>query len=249
VSVSFAKVRGRIRGRIRDADARHEAFPSPEVDIAIAEAFLTLSAQLPPATLYTASAFTIGANSDTFTLPITVTSSGYGTGTTEYAGDVRIQLANTPNLFLRKMTPAELDAFRNGVTLSPGFYTVPEMFSLYEDSSQVIRGRCYPGAKEAQPCNLWATLKAEDLRDYVGTGGAEGLDTATVLFSREASNALVLYVASDLLKRMTADDVAARKLNPAVADDWRAEAEVLLYQDAANRHAFESSGRTQRWVG
>lgn len=245
MTVALTKIRGRVRSRLRDADGRMDNPSNVDVDMAICDAYLALSADLPAPTLYTAAALTISAGSDLFTLPVTVASSGYGTGTTEYAGQVEIQLVSN-GAFLQRKTLTELNAFRHGqFTLILG---VPSMFALYEDNGQVVRGRCYVGAAAAQSCNLYSSLQVEDLRDYVGTGGAEALDTVSADLSRTGAAALVAYTAGMLLKRMDAKAVELRGLNPAVADVWLNEAATLMYHEAARRNALESNGETQRWV-
>lgn len=245
MSVSLVKLRGRVRARLQDSDGRMANPDGVTIDMALCDSYIALSSELPAPTLYTASAFTISAGSDLFSLPITVTSSGYGTGTVEYAGQCEIQLASTGR-FLSKNTLEQLNAYRDGTPSSAN--GVPQFFALYQDSGQVVRGRVYPTAQVAYVCNLFSSLKADDLRDYVGTGGSEGLDTAIVNLGRDGAGALVAYTSAMLLKRMDEDAVKARGINPAVADDWMREAEVLLYQEAANRHALESTGQTLNLV-
>lgn len=242
--IAISKIRGRVRGNLMDLDGRMAAPTGVQIDATLADVYIELAAQLPSPMLYVASAFTIAAGANTFTFPVTVTSSGFGTGTTEYAGEARIQLA-VPGTWLRKITSREMDAFMYGVNAIP--LAIPDRFALYQDGSQVIRGRCWPGSNEARACNLWATIKADDLRDYVGTGGAEGFDTVSAPLSREAAAALVLKASSRLLKRMGAEDVAKRGINPAVAGEWDAAANDLLYAEEAAQHSVRSTGRIQRW--
>jgi hypothetical protein len=228
-----------------DADGRKPTPSGVEIDMAIAEGWILLGSQLPTPVLYVASAFTIAAGAELFTLPVTVASSGYGTGTTEYAGEVRIRLTTTGQ-YLKKITDVELDALRDGNAIVPP--ALPRFFSLYQDGSQVIRGRCWPGAAVAQACDLWATIAPEDLRDYVGTGGAEGYDTSTVGGSRVAAQALVAQVSGELLSRMSDAAAAERGLDKRKAADWQREAYDLLYAEEARQHALKSTGRIQRWV-
>lgn len=230
--------------RLRDTDARKPSFVAPEIDAAIAGAYLTLQSRLPPPDLYTASAFTISAGGDTFTLPATVTSWTGNDGGAEYAGAFRIQLASDGR-FLIHATGEQLDSFRSGqqaVQLGK-----PRLFTLWEDKNQAVQGRCYPGANAAEVCNLFATLSADDLRDYVGAG-TDDLDDVEVLFSRIAAQALELRVASDLLIRMTEEDAKLRRLSPDASKMWLAESEMLAWQEACRRNDLDDSGRIQRWV-
>lgn len=246
MSVPIAKVRGRVRIRLKDADSSKPAFSGPDVDMAIAEAWIALNAFLPPPLLYVASAFTISAGASTFTLPVTVASSGYGTGTTEYGGNVQIQLV-TSGMYLKEITNGEMDALLDGTPTVP--QALPNQFALYQDNSQVIKGRCYPGASVAQACNLWATISAEDLRDYVGTGGAEGMDTVTVPGTRKAVQALVARASWMLLNGEPTDAAAARGIDKnAKVQEWREEEDRLAYQEEKTQHDIKSTGRVQRRV-
>lgn len=244
MGIALAKVRGRVRSRLRDADGRMNSPSTVEIDMQLASSWIELSSLLPSPVLYTASAFTIAAGATTFSLPVTVTSSGYGTGTTEYNGDVRIQLAST-GTYLRRLSHTEMDALTWGVTVVP--LAIPDSFALYMDSAQVVRGRCWPGALAAQACNLWATLSAEDLRDYVGTGGTEGMDTVTVPGTREAVQALEAHASAMLVARMDDKAIALRGLNPKIADAWMRECDGLLYEEEKRQHALKSIGRVQRF--
>ena len=245
MAVPIAKVRGRIRARLNDTDGRLDAPSGPQIDMAIAEAWILLAGQLPAPVLVVPSGVTIAALSDTFSLPVTVASSGYGTGTTEYGGDVRLQIVSSGQN-LRKITNVEMDALHSGAPIIP--YSIPRDFALYQDNAQIVRGRCWPGANLAQACNLWATISPEDLRDYVGTGGAEGMDTVTVPGTREAVQSLVAYTASCLLKKMDAKAVALRGINPAVAEDWQRESDRLLDIAEIKQHNVKSTGRIIRFT-
>ena len=244
MGVPLRKIRDRVRMRLRDTDSEHPSFTSIEVDQAVCESYLTLQSRLQPPDLYTAGGLTIAAGGDTFQLPATVVQYTGGDGGAEYAGDVRIRLASNGQ-FLIKQTVEELDAWRQG---SPTVHlAIPHNFALWEEKDQDVQGRCWPGARVAEVCDLFVALSADDLRDFVGSG-AQNMDDVEVLFSRVAANALVLYVAADLLTRMTDEDLRLRKLNPQVVPLWQREAEVLLYQEAARRHDLEGIGRVQRWV-
>jgi len=164
MSVALRRVRDRISMKLRDTDARKGTFDAVYLDNAICEAYLALQGRLPPPDLYTASAFTIGAGGDTFTMPTSVTQWTGNDGGAEYAGDFRIQLASNGQ-FLQKRTVEELDSMRNRLpTVSPAL-SIPYLYALWEENDQDVQGRCYPGAKVAEACNLFRTFKADDLRD------------------------------------------------------------------------------------
>ena len=244
MSLAFTKLRGRVKARLRDVDGRMNNPSGLEVDMALADAYIALEADLPAPTLYTASALTISAGSDLFSLPVSVSGSGYGTGTVEYAGQVLIQLQSTGQ-FLEQVTLDQLNALRNGQpTLQ---LQIPNYFATYEDIGNVMRGRAYPGAKDAQVCNLYSSLSADDLRDYVGAGSS-GMDDVSANLSREGAGALVAYTSAMLVKRMTPQTLEERGINPGVADFWLAEAQKLMWQEGARRASLDSPARTQQWV-
>lgn len=243
MSVSLIKIRGRVRQRLRDLDGR---MPTPDgvtVDMAMCDAWLRLSAYLPSPIVYIANAFTISAGTDTFTLPVSITGSGYGTGTVEYAGDIRIQLA-TLRIYLEKRTQVEMDALKNRYQVLP--LAIPLKYALYEDRSQVIQGRVHPGAAADYACNLWANITADDLRDYVGSG-TEGLDTVSVPGSRRTAGALVAYTAGELLGRMTPEAAKSHGLDKGMAEVWRDEAMTLLAEEEATQHSIKATGRVMRF--
>lgn len=244
MSVTFVKLRGRVRQRLHSLDGRIANPDSVALDMALCDAYIALQADLPAPTLYTASGLTISAGTDLFTLPVTITSSGFGTGTVEYAGQVDIQLQSNGQWLERKTQNELLSWITNAGTL----LGVPTIFALYQDGSQTVRGRCYPGAKTAQVCNIYTTIAADDLRDYVGTGGTEGLDTATAPLSRKAAAALVARASANLVARMDEAALKSRGINPNVAKLWMDEANDLAYQAAGDMYALESNGETQRRV-
>jgi len=244
VSVLLTKLRGRVRNKLRALDAKMPGPTQLETDMAVCDAFVALSSELPARTLYTASGLTISAGTDLFSLPITVASSGYGTGSVEYAGMVDLQRV-TDGRWLERKTLNELESFIFTGAIQLG---IPDLFALYEDGGNVVRGRCYPGARAATVCHLYSSLTPDDLRDWVGTGGAEGLETVTVNLGRYGIAALVDYASAMLMKRMDPDMLKKRGINPQYADDLMGEAGTLLYQEAAQRNAIESNGQTQRRV-
>jgi hypothetical protein len=236
--VSLAVVRDRIRMRLRDTDSKRPSFDALEYDQTICDAYLELQAQLPKPHLLTTSAFTISAGTDRFNLPTTVTNySG-----AEYSGDVRIRLVSTGE-FLTQRSVEELDALRQGQTTLA--LERPYCFCLWEENDLDVQGRCYPGARAAEACDLFTALTADDLRDY--TAGSK-MDSVSVLFSRMGAAALVHHVAADMLLRMTPSELAERRLTKDAAPLWQQKAKVLLYQEAARHHDLEDIGRTGRWV-
>lgn len=225
-------------------DARKPGFVLPEIDQAIADAYLELQARLPAADLYTSSGLTISAAADTFTLPATVSQYTGNSAAAEYAGDVRIRLRSIGR-FLQKCAVEEIDSWRTRAPTSP--QGIPEKFALWEDKSQIVQGRVWPAALAAEVCDIFVRLSADDVRDFIGAG-TDDMDDVSILFSRIAAQALALYVSADLIGRMTPEDLKERRLNPAIAAKWLHDAEVMLYQEAARRHDLAGVGRTQRWV-
>ncbi len=245
MSIAITRLRGRVRVNLGDEDGRMAAPTGVQIDMALADVYIAMQAMLPPVTVSIPSGLTIAAGASTFSMPVTIAASGYGTGTVEYGGGIQLQLVSTGQ-FLRFLPFNDFNDRRNGQP-SPTL-SVPYLFTLYEDRTQVAQGLCYPGALAAQPCNIVAQIRADDLRDYVGTGGAEGFDTVQANLSREAASALVLRASSRLLKRMNADALAKRGINPSIADEWDAEANDLVYGESMRKSGLEGAADTQQKV-
>jgi hypothetical protein len=228
-----------VQVKLNDTDSRRGSLGVVQVDHAIADACLSLGSQLPAPHLYLASALTIAAAADTFVLP-TAAQSGY-VSLTQYAGDIRIRLVGNRNTFLTKRTVEELDALREGAPTS--YQGRPSDFALWEEMDDDVQGRCYPRAKEAEPCDLFVSLVPDDIRD------AADVEAANVRFSRYGATALVFHTAALIIAQLPKEELALRKLNPNVASLWIKEAAVLLYNDEVRRHNNEAIGRVQRWVG
>lgn len=242
MAVALRRIRDRVNGRLRNHDLRQPAWDDIEVDQEIAASYIACASRLPAPTLYTASAFTISAGGDTFTLPATVTQWTGNDGGAEYAGDVRIQLASNGQ-FLVKQPREIIEAYKDGIPLVT--QGVPREFALWTENDQDVQGLCYPGALVAQVCNLYRSLKVDDVRDFIGSA-SDDMDDVEVMFEREAAVALELWVAADLLERMTPEDAATRRLNQKIVPVWRSEANRLLYQAAAARHNVRDVGRMLR---
>ena len=241
MAVTLAAIKGRVQGRLRDNVAKGSTFGTVEYDQAICDAYLYVQSRLPAAAFLNTTGLTIAAGGDTFTLPTTITQ--YGTAS--YAGRVVIQLQNTPRTFLHRCTREELDAMRNG---SPSvFLAIPTHFCLWEEKDQTVKGRCFPGAQAAQPCDLFVKLSADDLRDYVGSGSST-LENVSVNLSRVGAQALVYHAAAEMLLAMPADEAKRRGINPNVGMAWQKQSLVMLYDEARRHHDLEDVGRTQRWV-
>ena len=235
MATTLVVVRNRVRAQLNELDNRAVSTGLIAIDNAIANTLQFQASRLPAPRLYAASAFTISALAQTFSLPTTLAS----VATREYAGDVRLQL-DSDKTFLLKSTREEIEAFRNGDTSTNG--SKPLRFSLYEDSATVVQGECWPRSKDAEAVNLYASLDHNDIRD------AADMDAATIGFSRYGATSLVLLSAATLVRGMTDEDLALRRLERSVAATWEKQASVLLYEEEARRHAAEDSGRTQRWV-
>ena len=234
---TLANIRSRVQVRLNDTDSRRGSFDVVQIDHAIADACLRVGGQIPAPHVYLSSGLTIAAG-DTFTLP-TAAQTGY-VSLTQYAGDIRIRLRSN-NQFLIKNTVEELDAWRNGLS-STAVSGIPERFALWEEMDNDMQGRCWPPAAAAEACDLFVSLVPDDLRD------AADMDVANVRFDRYGATALVFHAAAALVAQMDAEQLRARRLNPNVAELWRREASVLLYQAEVRRLNAESVGRTTRWV-
>jgi len=125
---------------------------------------------------------------------------------------------------------------------------IPRWFCLWEDKSQVVQGRVYPGAQQSEVCNVFANTRASDIRDFTGAGGISTLDDVSILFSDHMANGLMLYTAADLLTRMIPEDLAMRHLNPRAAEFWMKDANDALYKEYERRNMLSTVGRQKRFV-
>jgi hypothetical protein len=229
----LADVRSRVRVGLQDLRNLDAPRNTIEVDNAICEAYMVLAADLPPPHLLSTGGVTLSANSSTFTLPIA--------SNQIYGGDVRIR-RQSDGIFLYRLTVEEIDARRSGHIQTTGMGK-PDYFALWEDSSQVVQGRCWPIPSANEVCDLFANLVPDDLRN------AATLETAGIVqFSRWGLEALVLRARANLLTAMTAEDAEARHLDKSVAPLWLADSQRLLMREAARRHDLESVGRIMRNV-
>ena len=233
---TLSAIRMKVRFRTRDRDHKNQARSTPEIDQMVREKYLARYAMLPPVHVSTASAFTISAGGDTFTVTLTGT-------TYADAGDIRIRLRSDGS-FLEKKSVEQIDALRSGhATVSLG---VPDAFCVWEDKAGVLNGRCWPGAKDAQVCDLYRDEDADVLTS------ATDLDAVAVILNDAGQTALAALVAADIIEQLTDEELIVRKINPAKADkvaaSMRAEAEAVFYQEACRRHDVESVGRIERWV-
>lgn len=238
MSITLAVLRARVSSEINDADAKHGTFDGPQLDQKIANAYLALQSWLPPPHLYITSAFTIAAAGDTFTLPVAA-NANYVSGT-QYAGDIRIRLTNRPMYGnLHRSTVEEIDALRN---LPSPSLSWPQRYCLWEQNEQTVQGRCWPPASVAEPCDLFVSLVADDLRD------AADMDAANVRFSRYGATALVYRAAALCVAAMDEESLKLRRLSPGVAREWLAMSERIAYKEAARRHNESGVGRIMRNV-
>ena len=232
MSVTLAVIRARVRVKIKEMDQRRGTTGIVEIDNAIADSYLLLASRIPSPRLVSLSAFTISANAQTFVLP--------STAAIEYSGEVQIQLQSDKS-FLKKITRDELQSYRSRDINNVGT-TRPQMFSLYEDESQVVQGDCWPRSRDSELCDMFADISATDIRDAVA------MDAASIKFARRGSTALVYHASAELVQSMTDSDLATRRLNRNVVGQWREDAERLIYEEEVRRHQAEDTGRTQRWV-
>ena len=230
MATAFSSLRARIRIRIKERDTRTNVFSVPEIDSAMADAYLALQARLPAARLYTSGAGTIAANADTFTLPTA--------SSAQYQGDVSIQL-DSDKSFLRKVTREEIDAMREGAATS--YVVRPRYWAPWEEDGQEVVARCYPRAEAAETYHLFAAMVADDLR-------VAAMDAASVELSRYGETAFIYTVAAELVAAMRDEDLAAKRLDKGVVQVWQRIAEVALYQEEARLHDMADVGRQQRWL-
>jgi hypothetical protein len=246
VPVTLAKIRDRVLGHIRDVDNRRSTFQPQEVDLAICDAFLALDARLPASSIRIASGVTVAGGGSYFTLPTNMTTLGVtGWGTAEYAGDIRLQRVSTGQ-YLARVSTEKMDAYWNFIP-EGRYLAIPFNFALWRDHDELIQGRTWPGCAASEPLNAFVNVKADDLRDYVGSGSGN-LDTVTVELSRIAVQSLVYDAAAELLTKMSDADTALRKISKAVIPTWMKKAATLAYQEEARRNSLEDEGRLERWA-
>jgi len=229
---TLATIRGRVAIKINDADAKHASFDPLRLDHAIADAHIALSAMIPPPHLYVTNAFTMAANSDTFTLP-TAANAGY-VSFTQYAGEVKIRLVSDGR-WLRKVSRSEIDALYDGVTQTTGAGR-PRRFALWQEMDDDVQGRVHPRCGPAETCDLYVALTADDIRD------AADLDAANVRFGRYGSTALVYHAAALLVGEMDDESLKLRRLNSGVVNLWIQQAQSLLQHESFRKTAVESRG-------
>lgn len=226
-------LRNRIRVRLRETDSRRPSTSLVEIDEAICDAFLAISQRI-PASAHVASAFTIAAGGDTFTLPVA--------SAAQYREPLVIRLRSTGEV-LEKKTREEVDAFRQAQpTVVLG---IPRIYCLWEEADRDVQGRCYPGAKVAEICDLMKGALAEDLR-------VTDLDTVTINLSRDGERALVAQVAAELLAKLDEPRLQLRGFDSRSARDsvsaWRREAEEAIYREEARVNDLEGATHVQRWA-
>lgn len=249
MSVALRRIASRVAVKMNATDSRHTVLDRVRIDQELCEAYIELQAFLPAPTLYTASAFTISVNADTFTLPSTVTQWTANDGGAEYAGEIRIRMQQAGYYrFLKKITNDEMDAFKDALPSNPVLIGIPAYFSLYEGKDQAGNGRVYPGAQVAQPCDLWASLAADDLRDFIGSG-SDDLDDVKAQLSRGGVTALIEVTAGRLLAAMDADTAKAFKLDKSVAAEWKDNGWTAAYRDYNRQQSIQETSDTQRRVG
>lgn len=234
---TLAVVREKIQAKLNDTDDKAGSLDTVQYDHAIADVYTTVGAILPLPHLYISGAFTIAANTDTFSLP-TAAYTGY-LSATQYGGDIRIRLVNR-RYFLEKRTVEELDAERDWT--QPTQFAWPRRFALWEENTQKVQGRVFPGSAADEPCDLYVSLVADDLR------AAADMDAANVRLSRYGETALVYHAAALLAAAMTPKDLDLRRLSPSVIGLWFKEAARLLYKEECRQADTMSIGRVMRWV-
>lgn len=240
MSLTVANIRSRVRAKLRDNDTRND-LDVVEIDQQIAESYLENAARLPAPEYYTANAFTIAANAETFSLPTTLLTGRISP--LQYRGPVRIQLASDAT-FLTRVSRDEMDSLRSGETVTVG-RARPSRFLVFEGQDQEQSGYCWPRSKDAEVCNLWRSLVGDDIRD-----ATSDVDQAAIFFSRTGSAGLVLHVAARLAAAMTPERLAARGLNASVVSLWLKDADAAFRRDAGRHHDVASVKRpVPSWPG
>lgn len=244
-TVALRRVRERVWIALGDTDARRRVFDPIKLDQALCDAYVRLQARLPAPTVSTASGLTISAGADTFNLPTTVSQWTGNNGGAEYRGDVRIRLRSTGN-YLTKRTPEEIDSFREGQPSATPHLGIPTDFCLWKEKDNTIQGRCWTGARDAQVCDIFVTLEADDLRDFIGSA-TDDLDDVTLQLSRFGTQALIDHACARLLGRATAEQAAQLGIDKGAARDFEKDAEIGLHKERLRHHSIASVGRIQRW--
>jgi hypothetical protein len=239
MSMTLAAVRARVQAEIGEMDSKHGSLGAVQLDQKIANAYLAMQSWMPPPHLYVTSAFTIAAGLDTFTLP-TAAQSGY-VSLSQYAGDVRIRLTNRPVYgMLNKRKVEEIEAMRN--VLLPAHQGWPRDYCLWEEVDQKVKGRCWPQATIDEPCDLFVSLVADDLRD------ATDMAAANIRFSRYGVTALIYRAAALCVQAMSAETLTRNNLNPNIVREWMAMSDRAAWKDQARLHNEQSVGRVLRNV-
>jgi hypothetical protein len=229
LSNTLPQVRARVNALLNNLDAKRP-IDLVRVDQNIRNAYITLQARMPAAETETASAGTITAGSDTFSLPTT--------SSAEYAGLVWIRLRSNGE-FLTHVTVEEMNALRAGnASIVTG---TPRYFALWEDSTQTVQGRCESAPASTETYDLFKTAVASDF-------DATALDSTTIALSRYGIQALIYQAAAEIAASLTEEDLALRRLNPAVIKVWFQQAEIMLNKECQRRNDLESVGRVQRWT-
>ena len=246
MSIALRRVRERVRFNLNDFDAHGPVYDTIALDQAIAESYLYVSALLPGQKIAVSSGITIAAGGDTFTLSASITQWTGNNGGAEHRGDVRIQLRSNGR-FLRRLTLEELDGLREGILPTSPVLGIPSDFALWETKDQVVHGRCYPGALAAEACDMFLSLEASDLRDYVGSG-TDDLDDVVLEMSRVGVEAVILHASGCLLGKLAAEKAQGLGLDKSYAPVWIQESRTMIHQERVRRHNLESIGRQERNV-
>jgi hypothetical protein len=230
------KLRDRVRTLLRDTDVRAVAFDTPEIDVALADAYTVFRATQMAHAADVPNAFTIQAGANTFALP---TSDNDRDSPLEYAGEVRLQRARD-GVFMKQQSMAKIEAMRFG--LADARRGAPTDYVVWEDSVGTVRGLCYPRAERDEPINLFSRTLADDTRDGVD------FDAEILNLSRQQIAAVIYLAAADLAGRMIPEALKTRRLSAQMPARWRSEGLRLAYSARAEHSAMEAIGRTLRMV-
>jgi len=242
--IPLRKVRDNIRIRLKDTDSRNPTYTGPEYDMAIAAAYIATHARLPQIKAYMTSDLTLTAGASTAALASTVTQWTGGSGGREYAGHVEIRLQSTGDQLVQ--IPWEMmRAYRSGYITLPT--ARPSQFALLESKTQAVTAYFDVLSDSSYVCDVYATLAADDLLDYVGSG-TDDADDVSLQMSRQAALAVELVASSELVARMVDEELRERRLNPNAVTLWKEEAERMVYLENNRQNQLDDLGMTQRVV-
>lgn len=108
----------------------------------------------------------------------------------------------------------------------------PEVYTLYEDDSQVVKVMLFPTPGEADTLDAWYTDLPSELTS----------DSSTIPLGPFGVKALELLTAAELSLSMTEEEMAANRLTAAMPAKWKADGERMLRLEQARTARVAHSG-------